>query len=115
MSIDFENSDARKEYLNNKLDDLLPGMEAVYGQILLDELIIRLQRTLQDFSEEIEGIMGELKDSSERRNQIIHDLMEGKDQEALDTDQDPKMENHEQSDSNTSEMSEWEKRLEGLK
>ena len=115
MSIDFDNSDARKEYLNKKLDDLLPGMEAVYGQILLDELIIRLQRTLQDFREEIEGIMGELKDSSERRNQIIHDLMEGKDQEALDTDQDPKMENNEQSDLNTSEMSEWEKRLEGMK
>ena len=78
MSIDFENKDGRSNYLSEKLDDLLGGINASYGQVLLDELVTRLQRTLADFNEEVEGIMGELKDSSDRRSQIIHDLMEGK-------------------------------------
>ena len=76
MTIDFESKDGRQNYLNEKLDNLLSGINASYGQFLLDELVTRLQRTLADFNEEVEGIMGDLKDSSDRRNQIIHDLME---------------------------------------
>ena len=78
MSIDFDNKDSRQNYLNEKLDNLLSGINSTYGQVLLDELVTRLQRTLDDFNEEVQEIVGDLKDSSERRNQIIHDLMEGK-------------------------------------
>ena len=77
--IDFDNKDSRHNYLTEKLDNLLSGINNTYGQALLDELVTRLQRTLEDFNEEVQGIMGDLKDSSDRRNQIIHDLMEGKD------------------------------------
>ena len=78
MSIDFDNKDSRQNYLNEKLDNLLSGINNTYGQALLDELVTRLQRTLDDFNEEVQEIVGDLKDSSDRRNQIIHDLMEGK-------------------------------------
>ena len=78
MSIDFDNKDSRQNYLNEKLDNLLSGINNTYGQALLDELVTRLQRTLDDFNEEVQEIVGDLKESSDRRNQIIHDLMEGK-------------------------------------
>ena len=78
MSIDFDNKDSRQNYLNEKLDNLLSGINNTYGQVLLDELVTRLQRTLDDFNEEVQEIVGDLKESSDRRNQIIHDLMEGK-------------------------------------
>ncbi len=113
MSIDFESKDGRNNYLIEKLDDLLGGINASYGQVLLDELVTRLQRTLNDFNEEVEGIMGELKDSSERRSQIIHDLMEGKElsqQDSSTGEEEPKVDRA----VDTSEMSEWEKRLEGM-
>ena len=113
MSIDFESKDGRNNYLIEKLDDLLGGINASYGQVLLDELVTRLQRTLNDFNEEVEGIMGELKDSSERRSQIIHDLMEGKELSQQDSsagEDEPKVDRG----VDTSEMSEWEKRLEGM-
>ena len=113
MSIDFESKDGRNNYLIEKLDDLLGGINASYGQVLLDELVTRLQRTLNDFNEEVEGIMGELKDSSERRSQIIHDLMEGKELSQQDSgagEEEPKADGG----VDTSEMSEWEKRLEGM-
>ena len=111
MSIDFDNKDGRQNYLNEKLDNLLSGINNTYGQVLLDELVIRLQRTLADFNEEVQGIMGELKDSSDRRNQIIHDLMEGK--EAAQTDSAVSEQANDVPGPDTSEMSEWEKRLEG--
>ena len=111
MSIDFDNKDSRQNYLNEKLDNLLSGINGTYGQVLLDELITRLQRTLEDFNEEVQGIVGDLKDSSDRRNQIIHDLMEGK--EATQEENDSDLQSGDNSGLDTSEMSEWEKRLEG--
>tara|TARA_Y100000768_G_scaffold78267_1_gene55460 strand:+ start:2421 stop:2759 length:339 start_codon:yes stop_codon:yes gene_type:complete len=111
MSIDFDNKDSRQNYLNEKLDNLLSGINSTYGQVLLDELIIRLQRTLEDFKEEFQGMMGDLKDSSDRRNQIMHDLMEGKEASLPENDSAPISDDV--SGLDTSEMSEWERRLEG--
>ena len=53
-------------------------INSTYGQALLDELIVRLTRTISDFNEEVEKIMGNLKDNSEKKSKIIHELMEGK-------------------------------------
>ena len=111
MSIDFDNKDSRQNYLNEKLDNLLSGINNTYGQVLLDELVTRLQRTLDDFNEEVQEIVGDLKESSDRRNQIIHDLMEGK--EATQSEDVPASESGDTSGPDISEMSEWERRLEG--
>ena len=112
MSIDFDNQAGRENYLNEKLDNLLSGINATYGQVLLDELMIRLQRTITDFNEEVQSIMNDLKVSSERRIHLIHDLMEGKDLSPSKTDSDEPDESDVSSD-DAPEMSEWEKRLEG--
>ena len=117
--MNFEEQQGRQDYLNNKLDDLLDGINASYGQELLNELVRRLNRTIEDFNEEFQGIIGNLKDNSERRNQILHDLMEGKklvsnnvasDASNIETENTGPVD----SDSNTEEMSAWERRLEGL-
>ena len=109
MSIEFESQDGRVNYLNEKLDNLLSGINESYGQDLLNELVIRLQRTILDFNEEIESIMGELKLSSNRRNQIIHELMV----ENEPVTQKNNNEENNDTESDSPEMSEWEKRLEG--
>ena len=119
MSINFENKENRIEYLNQKMDNLLSGINATYGQQLLDELIVRLTRTITDFNEEVEKIMGNLKDNSERKSQIIHDLMKDRDVKNTLTSKpkDESIDKDGQTDTNDDapEMSEWEKRLEGLK
>ena len=112
MSIVFDNQTGRENYLNEKLDNLLSGINATYGQVLLDELMIRLQRTITDFNEEVQSIMDDLKVSSERRSHLIHDLMEGKDLFPGKIDSDDPDESDVSSD-DAPEMSEWEKRLEG--
>ena len=110
MNIEFNNQDSRLGYLNDKLDDLLDGINASYGQILFDELVIRLERTISDFNEEISLLTEEVKGNSDRRAEILHTLMEGQDQS-------PTVAQEEIAESggiDSEVMSEWEKRLEGL-
>ena len=118
MSINFENKEARTEYLNQKLDNLLSGINSTYCQALLDELIVRLTRTISDFNEEVEKIMGNLKDNSDKKSKIIHELMEGKEIEGSSVKSNKDIEGQENADKQEDgapEMSEWEKRLEGIK
>jgi len=113
VSIEFNNQDSRLGYLNDKLDNLLEGINASYGEELFNELVSRLDRTINDFNEEISLLTEEVKGNSEKRAEIIHTLMEGQDvgnsaatndnNDDAGTDMDSEM------------MSEWEKRLEGLK
>tara|TARA_Y100001970_G_C14017164_1_gene741533 strand:- start:615 stop:953 length:339 start_codon:yes stop_codon:yes gene_type:complete len=112
VSIEFNNQDSRLGYLNDKLDDLLDGINASYGEELFNELVIRLERTISDFNEEIATLTEEVKGNSERRAEIIHTLMEGQDDNQSTVSSDDAG----QSKNLDSEiMSEWEKRLEGLK
>ena len=108
MGNDFKSQEGRLNYLNKKLDNLISVVNTNYGQTLLDELITRLQRTITDFNEEVEGVMNELKESSERRSQLLQDLKSDSTEDSVNTSED-------ESDSSGSdtEMSEWEKRLEG--
>ena len=48
MSIEFNNQDSRLGYLNEKLDDLLEGINSSYGEELFNELVLRLERTIND-------------------------------------------------------------------
>ena len=110
MNIEFNNQDSRLGYLNDKLDDLLDGINASYGQVLFDELVIRLERTISDFNEEISLLTEEVKGNSDRRAEILHTLMEGQDQSPTTVQE----EIGESGGLDSEVMSEWEKRLEGL-
>ena len=82
MSIEFNNQDSRLGYLNEKLDDLLEGINSSYGEELFNELVLRLERTINDFNEEIIELTEAVKGNSEKRAEIIHTLMEGSDSTA---------------------------------
>ena len=113
MSIEFNNQDSRLGYLNEKLDDLLEGINSSYGEELFNELVLRLERTINDFNEEISELTEAVKGNSEKRAEIIHTLMEGSDSiSTTQTSQDTRVEG---SNLDSEIMSEWEKRLEGLK
>ena len=113
MSIEFNKQDSRLGYLNEKLDDLLEGINSSYGEELFNELVLRLERTINDFNEEISELTEAVKGNSEKRAEIIHTLMEGSDSTA--TTQNSQDNTVEGSNLDSEIMSEWEKRLEGLK
>jgi len=111
MSIDFGKKEAREGYLQTKLDDLLDGINASYGQSLLDELMSRLEATIDDFNKEVDTLMDSLKKSSEEKEKLIQKIKAGKtpkaDAEGEFTEDKPEIEEER-------ELSEWEKRLEGI-
>ena len=78
MSIDFGKKEAREGYLQTKLDDLLDGINASYGQSLLDELMARLEATIDDFNKEVDTLMDSLKKSSEEKEKLIQEIKSGK-------------------------------------
>ena len=113
MSIEFNNQDSRFGYLNEKLDDLLEGINSSYGEELFNELVMRLDRTINDFNDEISVLTEAVKGNSEKRAEIIHTLMEGSD--SIPTESSTEEEQGQSSNLDSEIMSEWEKRLEGLK
>ena len=112
MGIEFNNQDSRLGYLNDKLDDVLDGINTSYGEELFNELVTRLERTVSDFNEEISVLTEAVKGNSEKRAEIIHTLMEGQDMAQAETVID---EGQDSTNLDSEMISEWEKRLEGLK
>ena len=113
MSIEFNNQDSRLGYLSDKLDDLLEGINASYGEVLFNELVTRLDRTINDFNDEISDLTEAVKGNSEKRAEILHTLMEGN--VSLQTDQNSGEGDESSGNLDSEIMSEWEKRLENLK
>ena len=110
MSIDFSKKEDREGYLNAKLDDLLDGINSSYGQSLLDELMVRLETTIDDFNKEVDDLMDSLKKSSDEKEKLMQQIKANEPDELQD-------ETASSDDTVTEErdLSEWEKRLEGMK
>jgi len=106
MGINFEDSDNRKIYLSEKLDDLLDGINDYYGTVLMDELISRLEKTVSEFNDEVKDLMEQLKASSEKKEQLLEkikstELIEMEDKEEVEKEPER-------------EPSAWEKKLEAM-
>ncbi|MFQ6615408.1 MAG: hypothetical protein ACE5HZ_01385 [Fidelibacterota bacterium] len=105
MAIDLGNTDSRKSYLKDKLDDLLEGIHESYTSVLMDELIARLERTVNDFNDEVKELMELLKARSDKKEHILEKLKSGKVGETTETEQEQEPER---------EMSVWERKLEAM-
>mgnify|MGYP001162260093 FL=1 len=108
MSLDFSSQEDRLSYLNEKLDDILDGINSIYGSALTDELVTRMERTIIDFNDEILEIMGEIKLNADKKNQLLHDIIDGN--VTLSKPSDVASSSKNDSDN----LSAWEKKLEGL-
>ena len=71
MNIDLDTAEGRKEYLSEKLDDLLDGINQSYGTVLMDELLNRLELTVKDFNEEMKVLCDKLIKKEEERQQLL--------------------------------------------
>ncbi len=59
--IDFANADSRMNYLKENLGHLMNGIDKNYGQVLLDELMRRMEKTVSEFNEEVKTMLGQLQ------------------------------------------------------
>ena len=61
-TVDFDNSESRMKFLKSQLNDLLDGINNVYGQDLMEELLKRLEKTVEEFNTEVSSLIIRLKD-----------------------------------------------------
>ena len=82
MSIDLDSTEGRKQYLSEKLDDLLEGINDSYGTILMEELLSRLELTVKDFNDEMKTLCGQLVKKEQERQQLLEMLKSSTDMPA---------------------------------
>ena len=104
MTVNLQDSEDRKKYLSEKLDDLMDGISGSYGVILMEELLKRLEQTINEFNNEVQVLMKSLKENNNERNKLIKEIKsEDKISNISNLDDDQKK-----------ELSAWEKKLEEL-
>ena len=106
MGVNLQNPDARKSYLSEKLDDLMDGINDSYGTVLMDELISQLERTISKFNKEVQTLIGQLKDNSDRRDGLLEKIKTGVIEEAAHDTPEPILKRK--------ELSAWELKLEEM-
>tara|TARA_B100001741_G_C16336517_1_gene497503 strand:+ start:59 stop:454 length:396 start_codon:yes stop_codon:yes gene_type:complete len=74
LSIDLDSTEGRKEYLSEKLDDLLVGINDSYGTLLMEELLNRLELTVKDFNDEMKVLCEQLVVKEKERQQLLEML-----------------------------------------
>tara|TARA_Y100001960_G_C14563631_1_gene772107 strand:+ start:373 stop:741 length:369 start_codon:yes stop_codon:yes gene_type:complete len=118
VGIDLETSEGRKEYLTEKLDDLLGGINDSYGMVLMKELLDRLELTIKDFNDEVKVLCSQLVKKQEERQHLmemlindgIKDLKPSNDKQNIDAD--PISNNDD--DEKKSDVPAWERKLSKL-
>ena len=101
--------DPQQQYLMDQFGGLMDQVGDGFGGPLQEELIRRLERTIADFHEEVNEMLGNLKDNSEKRHDRLKEIWNNPDTSVDDVRDEP-----EDAPSEEREMSEYEKRLEGL-
>ena len=93
MSKDLNTKEGRSNFLKDYLDDLLVGINDTYGPTLLKELEGRLEKTINDFNEEIDEAFSLLKKRTEDKEAFYASL---------------------EKDIDKNSKTEWEKKLEEI-
>ncbi len=91
MEKDLNTKKGRSNFLKDYLDDLLIGINDSYGPSLLNELEGRLEKTINQFNDEIDDAFSLLKKKTEDKEAFYASL---------------------ENDSDKTSKTEWEKKLE---
>ena len=99
--------DPQKKYLMDQFGSLMDQVGDGFGGPLQEELIRRLEQTIADFHQEVNEMLTNLKESSEKRHEKLKEIWEN-----------PEQSSQSEEASITTEVdesaSDWEKRVEGM-
>ena len=87
MAIDLSTPEGRNSYLNDKLSDLINGVDSTYGNIIFEELLKRIDSTIKDFNTEMESIFEDIKSNEKKKQSMLVKLKKQSDpdkQEEID-------------------------------
>ena len=102
--------DPQKQYLMDQFGNLMEQVGDGFGGPLQEELISRLEQTIADFHEEVNEMLGRLKDNSEKRHEKLKEIWNNSEATLSESSDDETADDA--PGLNTEEMSEWEKKIE---
>ena len=94
--MDFGKKEDRTKYLEEKFDNLLDVIGENYGNVLMGELVSRLDVTIDEFNKEISNLFDSLKEKEVERQSLLNDISVKK---------------KNKKDNSDSELTEWEQKL----
>ena len=108
--------DPQKKYFMDQFGGLMEKVGDGFGVPLQEELVRRLEQTIADFHEEVTELLDSLKENSEKRHEKLKEIWS--DPEVAESSDIDQKEGEEDTDGNNvsggEEMSDWEKRIEGM-
>ena len=72
--MDFGKKEDRAKYLEEKFDNLLDVIGESYGNILMKELVFRLDTTIDEFNQEISNLFNSLKEKEVERQSLLQGI-----------------------------------------
>ena len=69
--MDFGKKEDRTKYLEEKFDNLLDVIGETYGNVLMEELVSRLDATIDEFNQEISNLFNSLKEKEVERQSLL--------------------------------------------
>ena len=85
--MDFNKKEDRTKYLQDKFDNLLDVIGENYGTALMEELVSRLNDSIDDFNKEMSSLFKSLKEREKERQKYLNDISskktKSKDEEEL--------------------------------
>ena len=77
MSIDLKSNEGQDKFIQDNMSDLIEGVNESYGPVLVEELITRLRKTIEEFNNEITSAFDQLKSREDERQKMYDMIKEG--------------------------------------
>jgi hypothetical protein len=82
LDIDLSTAEGRSSYLTDRLSDLINGVDSTYGNLIFDELLKRIDKTIKDFNVEMDEIFDDLKVNEKKRQTMLLKLRKNRSSDA---------------------------------
>ena len=102
-STETQDDELQKSYIIEQFESILDKIGEGYGEPLQNELIRRMEKTIEEFHNDITDLISQLQDQREKRQNTLKNMLEGDDQSQLETKSNPAEEK---------EISTYERRIE---
>ena len=76
--MNFNKKEDRIKYLEDKFDNLLDIIGENYGTALMEELVSRLNDTIDDFNKEMSSLFKTLKEREQERQKYLNNISKDK-------------------------------------
>ena len=102
-STETQDDELQKSYIIEQFESILDKIGEGYGEPLQNELIRRMEKTIEEFHNDITDLISQLQGQREKRQNTLKHMLEGEDESQLETNSSPVEEK---------EMSTYERRIE---